>query len=246
MSTASPVNILNSASFFRGRRHLSRSREMDHDSSCSRGRRRAGCRDAVSPAVSSRIARRALQHGVCSVGSAALQLLSDAGDARIILILSDINMPEMSGLEFLPKAKAARPDVPVIMITAYSYPETKREALENGAEALLNRQSHSTGSIIVALSATRLARVLQATFKPAACIGIRQIGRRRNRRCSAISCGSRCSKTNDVLPFQKKMSNRMLTPRGSREKTAADKVFSAGTGSDAVACRRQHHSSHLG
>jgi CheY-like chemotaxis protein len=40
------------------------------------------------------------------------------------LILSDINMPGMSGLEFLPKAKAARPDVPVIMITAYGDAET--------------------------------------------------------------------------------------------------------------------------
>jgi CheY-like chemotaxis protein len=35
----------------------------------------------------------------------------------LILILSDINMPGMTGLELLPKAKAARPDVPVIMIT---------------------------------------------------------------------------------------------------------------------------------
>jgi CheY-like chemotaxis protein len=33
--------------------------------------------------------------------------------------LSDINMPGMTGLELLPKAKALRPDVPVIMITAY-------------------------------------------------------------------------------------------------------------------------------
>ncbi len=70
-------------------------------------------------------------------GPAALQLLSDAGEAKIILLLSDINMPEMSGLELLPKAKALRPDVPIIMITAYGDPETQRKALENGAEALL-------------------------------------------------------------------------------------------------------------
>jgi CheY-like chemotaxis protein len=55
----------------------------------------------------------------------------------LILILSDINMPGMTGLELLPKAKAARPDVPVIMITAYSDADTKRKALEGGAEALL-------------------------------------------------------------------------------------------------------------
>jgi CheY-like chemotaxis protein len=57
----------------------------------------------------------------------------------LILILSDINMPGMSGLELLPKAKAARPDVPVIMITAYGDAETKRKALEYGAEALLTK-----------------------------------------------------------------------------------------------------------
>ena len=70
---------------------------------------------------------------------AALQCMSDAGDASLILILSDINMPGMSGLELLPKAKAARPDVPIIMITAYGDAETKRKALEGGAEALLTK-----------------------------------------------------------------------------------------------------------
>jgi CheY-like chemotaxis protein len=69
----------------------------------------------------------------------ALQRITDAGDRALILILSDINMPGMSGLELLPKAKALRPDVPVIMITAYEDAETKRNALEGGAEALLTK-----------------------------------------------------------------------------------------------------------
>ena len=70
---------------------------------------------------------------------AALETMSAAAGVSLILILSDINMPGMSGLELLPKAKAARPDVPIIMITAYGDAETKRKALEGGAEALLTK-----------------------------------------------------------------------------------------------------------
>src|SRR6201988_877442 len=58
-------------------------------------------------------------------------------DPLLILILSDINMPGMSGLEMLPKVKAARPNVPVIMITAYGDEATKRKAAELGAAGLL-------------------------------------------------------------------------------------------------------------
>src|SRR5262245_10435775 len=72
-------------------------------------------------------------------GDKVLQRIADARDVSIILILSDINMPGMTGLEPLPKAKAARPDVPVIMITAYGDAETKRKALEGGAEALFTK-----------------------------------------------------------------------------------------------------------
>jgi CheY-like chemotaxis protein len=71
--------------------------------------------------------------------SLALQRITEAHDQSLILILSDINMPGMSGLELLPKAKAMRPDVPIIMITAYGDAETKRQALANGAEALLTK-----------------------------------------------------------------------------------------------------------
>ena len=70
---------------------------------------------------------------------AALQCISEAAAASLILILSDINMPGMSGLDLLPKAKAARPDVPIIMITAYGDADTKRKALESGADALFTK-----------------------------------------------------------------------------------------------------------
>jgi CheY-like chemotaxis protein len=69
----------------------------------------------------------------------ALERIAAAADQSLILILSDINMPGMSGLELLPKAKAIRPDVPIIMITAYGDADTKRQALENGAAALLTK-----------------------------------------------------------------------------------------------------------
>ena len=69
----------------------------------------------------------------------ALDRIAVVTDQTLILILSDINMPGMSGLELLPRAKAARPDVPIIMITAYGDAETKRKALERGAELLLTK-----------------------------------------------------------------------------------------------------------
>ncbi|MCA1399609.1 MULTISPECIES: response regulator [Bradyrhizobium] len=70
---------------------------------------------------------------------AALQRAADIRDPSLILILSDINMPGMSGLEMLPEVRARRPDVPVIMITAYGDAETRKIALERGAEALLTK-----------------------------------------------------------------------------------------------------------
>jgi CheY-like chemotaxis protein len=74
-----------------------------------------------------------------SAGDALERINHVPGDANLILILSDINMPGMTGLELLPRIKALRPDLPVIMITAYGDAETKRRALEIGAEGLLTK-----------------------------------------------------------------------------------------------------------
>jgi len=68
---------------------------------------------------------------------AALEQVKSNGDPS--LILSDINMTGMSGLEMLPEVRAKRPDVPVIMITAYGDADTRRKAIERGAEGLLTK-----------------------------------------------------------------------------------------------------------
>jgi CheY-like chemotaxis protein len=67
----------------------------------------------------------------------------------------------MSGLELLPKAKALRPDVPVIMITAYGDSETKRKAFEAGAEALLTKPTSG-----VIMNAGKSARREQRVHAP--------------------------------------------------------------------------------
>jgi len=69
--------------------------------------------------------------------SAALEQVKAIPDPSLILILSDINMPGMTGLEMLPKVKAERPNVPVIMITAYGDDATRARATQLGAAGLL-------------------------------------------------------------------------------------------------------------
>jgi CheY-like chemotaxis protein len=88
--------------------------------------------------------RRELRAGTFSMefarsAPAALQRINETELSSPVLILSDVNMPEMSGLDLLPRARAARPDVPIIMITAYGDTETERKALAGGAEALLTK-----------------------------------------------------------------------------------------------------------
>jgi CheY-like chemotaxis protein len=82
------------------------------------------------------------QRFIMDFASSAPDALARVGDTRehsLILILSDINMPGMTGLEMLPKVKEMRPEVPVIMITAYGDADTKRKALERGASGLLTK-----------------------------------------------------------------------------------------------------------
>jgi DNA-binding NtrC family response regulator len=68
---------------------------------------------------------------------AALAILDDARDEKIILLVSDINMPGMSGLDLLPIVKTRRADLPVFMISAYGDAKTATTAMARGADDFL-------------------------------------------------------------------------------------------------------------
>ena len=71
-------------------------------------------------------------------GEEALVSLSDSG---IILILSDINMPGMSGLELLRRIRDAHPHRPpaIVMITAYGDSQNREQASLYGADGFLTK-----------------------------------------------------------------------------------------------------------
>ncbi|MDY0254409.1 MAG: sigma-54 dependent transcriptional regulator [Tenuifilaceae bacterium] len=65
-------------------------------------------------------------------GQAAIQYLSDT-DEEVDIIITDLKMPHMDGLEFLTKAKKLRPNTFVLLMTAFATVDTAVQAMKLGA-----------------------------------------------------------------------------------------------------------------
>jgi|SRR5690349_4599047 len=66
-------------------------------------------------------------------GEQALGRLAEEIQPALVAVLSDINMPGMDGLTLLGEIKQRRPDLPVVMLTAYGDEERRTRARELGA-----------------------------------------------------------------------------------------------------------------
>ena len=75
-------------------------------------------------------------HETCTAsgGAEALERLT-AG--AIDLVITDLNMPEMDGMELTKRIKTASPDMPVIVITGYGTFHTERQVLASGADGYI-------------------------------------------------------------------------------------------------------------
>lgn len=72
----------------------------------------------------------------CGSGAEALQLLEQSGDA-FQLVVSDMNMPGMSGLEFTGAVRGRSPELPVVLISGFVSNELQQRAEALGVRKLL-------------------------------------------------------------------------------------------------------------
>lgn len=69
-------------------------------------------------------------------GVEAVQSLKDNA---VSIVVTDLHMPNMDGFELLAHMSAKYPDIPVIVLTAYSTPQSKKRVLDTGAEAFIEK-----------------------------------------------------------------------------------------------------------
>ncbi len=72
-------------------------------------------------------------------GEDALDFIKKKDPLDLVLVLSDINMPGMSGLELLKEIKGDHPSLPVMMVTAYGDDQNRQHAEANGADDLFTK-----------------------------------------------------------------------------------------------------------
>ena len=72
-------------------------------------------------------------------GEEALELLKRPEMADVKLVLTDINMPGMSGIDLLRILKEQSPKIPVVIITAYDDAKNRMAAYRYGANDYINK-----------------------------------------------------------------------------------------------------------
>src|ERR1041385_4911267 len=72
-------------------------------------------------------------------GEQAMDMLAGEIRPELIVILSDINMPGIDGLQLLGEIKQRRPNLPVMMVTAYGDNERRRRAHVLGASEFMTK-----------------------------------------------------------------------------------------------------------
>ena len=97
-------------------------------------------------------------------GMEALEILNHA-NADVDLVLTDMKMPVMDGIELLEKIKTINPHLPVMMMTAYGTVEKAVEAMQKGAYNYILKPFDNEGLIIFVKKAIDMYQVIKENFR---------------------------------------------------------------------------------
>ncbi len=96
-------------------------------------------------------------------GQEALDLLSK--NSSICAILSDINMPRMTGLELLKNLRSRFNPIPFVVLTAYGNPQSMREAIQLNATDFLDKPFSTEELVSVVKRAVEYGKEIQKIEK---------------------------------------------------------------------------------
>lgn len=130
--------------------------------------------DSVREALSEILARKGWQVTDFNNAEDAISALKANQDYDVVL--ADINMPGMTGMDLLTKAKEAAPHIPVIMITGYPSIDLAVEALKDGAADFLPKPFMPEELEVIVRKASGEARALRANAKARPAAEMRPIG----------------------------------------------------------------------
>jgi two-component system, NtrC family, response regulator len=105
-------------------------------------------------------------------GMEALEILNHA-NADVDLVLTDMKMPVMDGIELLEKIKAINPHLPVMMMTAYGTVEKAVEAMQKGAYNYILKPFDNEGLIIFVKKAIDMYQVVKDNLRLRAAVETR-------------------------------------------------------------------------
>src|SRR5215204_2020896 len=108
-----------------------------------------------------RVLRLTLENAGYTISEAidARSALNEISNARHQLILTDLRMPNGSGLDVLRSAKSADPDVPVIVMTAFGSIDEAVQAMKDGAHDFLQKPVDSNHLLLLVERALEQARL---------------------------------------------------------------------------------------
>jgi len=93
--------------------------------------------------------------------SSPKEALARLDEESVDLVLTDLRMPEMSGLDLMRQIRLRRPDLPVIVLTAFGSIDTAVEAIKNGASDFLTKPFASAEVLQSIRKALRVADLVE-------------------------------------------------------------------------------------